>query len=101
MDSLSLMESVSASGTNYDASLGTLESGEKVLRLHIKVLFGSPDPGIYLTKGDPADMSQLLWLGDVNETGNYQFKLNIWGDNYRLVVYDPVKKITLETFNFE
>lgn len=101
MDSLSLMESVSASGTNYDASLGTLESGEKVLRLHIKVLFGSPAPGIYLTKGDPADMSQLLWLGDVNETGNYQFKLNIWGDNYRLVVYDPVKKITLETFNFE
>ena len=100
IDSKGFIKSLSATGPNYDARLGTLKSGEKVLLLQIKSLFRSPAPGVYLTKEDAEDMMDFLWLGDINKTGNYRFTFNT-GDSYHLVVYDPIKRRKIETFNFQ
>ena len=101
IDSLSFIESVSAAGANYDATVGTLQSGEKVLQLNLKVLFRSPVPGVYLAPENSNDVAEYRLLGEVNRIGNYQFKFDAGDRPYQLMVYDPVKKTKLETLNFQ
>ena len=101
IDSLSFIESVSAAGANYDATVGTLQSGEKVLQLNLKVLFRSPVPGVYLVPENSNDVAEYRLLGEVNRIGNYQFKFDAGDRPYQLMVYDPVKKTKLETLNFQ
>lgn len=100
-DSLEFVESKTTESDLYSAMVGTLKSGEKVLQLELKALFRSPAPGVYLISGDKDNVADYRLLGEVNKTGSYQFKFNVADNNYQLTVYDPIKRIKLETFNFQ
>ncbi|MDN5215279.1 hypothetical protein QQ020_24585 [Fulvivirgaceae bacterium BMA12] len=100
-DSPTFMETVSTEKPYFDARLGTLSSGEQVLQMNLKTAFDSPAPGVYLVGGNREDVKAYQFLGDVNTTGNHQFKFEKPNDSYQLIVYDPIKKIQLETINFQ
>ena len=104
---LDFVESVTAGNDYYDATIGTLSSGVKVLQLDLKVPFRSPAPGVYVApeNNDNNDSNDNIagyrLLGRLNEVGRYEFKLDLPWDNYQLMVYDPIKKTRLETFKFQ
>ncbi len=100
-DSPALIETASVEKPYFEASLGTLPSGEQVLQMNLKTAFDSPAPGVYLVGGNREDVKAYQFLGDVNTTGNHQFKFEMPNGSYQLIVYDPIKKIQLETINFQ
>ena len=98
------VESVTAGNDYYDAAVGTLSSGGKVLQLYLKVPFRSPAPGVYVAPENNDNNDNIAgyrFLGRLNEVGRYEFKLDLPWDNYQLMVYDPIKKTRLETFKFQ
>ena len=101
IDPLVFVESKTAESDRYSARVGTLKSGENVLQLELKALFRSPAPGVYLVPENKNNFADYRLLGEVNKTGSYQFKFKVADDNYQLTVYDPIKRIKLETFNFQ
>ena len=100
-DPLVFVESKTAKSDHYSAMVGTLKSGEKVLQLELKALFRSPAPGVYLVPENKDNVADYRLLGEVNKIGSYQFEFKVADDNYQLTVYDPIKRINLETFNFQ